>query len=251
MRFRSLICIVALLCAALLAHALPFSFWKGESIAIAPPPPPDLPAPFLFYNFEADGFEQLSTGFDLTNDTGVVSYTSGKHGNAADFDGASNLKVDPATFVNENLYGGSMTVSAWVNLRSGGDSRWLTIWDSFITYWFLPYHDSGTAHVLVSGLDLTGASGILTNEWHLWTISIDHGVSASLYIDETLIDSQAYTSFDTAVTPVFTVGNSDGGGLADALVDSLGIWTNAFSAALITNLFNSGAGRYYSGGWIP
>jgi hypothetical protein len=67
------------------------------------------------WSFEGSG--QDSAGSADLNPQGAITYVPGKVGQAADFDGATTTFEAPAAVASLNLYGGNVTVLAWVKLK--------------------------------------------------------------------------------------------------------------------------------------
>lgn len=192
----------------------------------------------------------------LTNN-GNVSFASGKIGNAAVFDGNSQLTI-PSTF-----WGGleGVTVSTWVkidpNIDPSKSGMLFSIWNNGNgggpllvdysagndkLYFVFPTTDGGW-------IDFTGVE-LHDGTWK-HVVFVYNGSTARFFVDNQQVFSREQTGL--------TIADQNGvpfviGGLDDDLsrsflgeIDAVGIWNRALTEPEIATLYNSGTGLELDG----
>lgn len=198
--------------------------------------------------------DNANNGFTLTNNN-VVAEASGKYGIAADF-GSNNTTKSLSIVDNLGIRGGAVSMSIWVKVNSdiadGGD--WL----------FTALEDSTTSTQFGIGYQRTGATrnivfkrfrqGVAADQI---TYNVDLGISnfhhlvltydtTNLrgYLDNVLVAGPtAFSGNGSGVTAhSFSIGNQRGlatgnGYYASAIIDDIGIFNRALSAAEISLIY--------------
>jgi len=186
--------------------------------------------------------DSSGNGYSLTN-TNNVTFTAGKIGNAATFDGSNYLG---ATI--PNLGSDDWSVSCWAKTP--------TLEEQLSTVWMLGtnsgeestgrvgllFWDDGSIQVLEDGSwVLMSSSSWSANTWIHCVVTKESG-QIKMYLDNVLEDTNTVTGF---VTSQFLIGrpdDSDTAYLWDDKIDALGIWSRAISESEITQLYNNGSG---------
>ena len=181
-----------------------------------------------------------SSGSNLTlTNNGGVSFSSGKIGNAASFNGSNNLERAPF-----NL-GQNFSVSFWANPTDILDYSFLVLQYQG----FCVYTRSNGAIECGDGAtwNFTTAPGIAeSGVWKHYCLSVSNGVG-SLYVNNTLEANSAGSPpldlTDTGDHPFGISGDSQSGGQAGVKqIDAVGVWSRALTEAEVTELYNSGTG---------
>lgn len=205
-------------------------------------------------NGTADEFVDSSgTGNHGQGDTAPTQVTSGKIGNAQDFNGTAN-EIDLGT--SSTLRPAAVTVSAWAKREGTGDAN---AWQDIIGC--QEYNSNGylltlqpeTTDVLwrVNGGGVFGTSAtVTTSNWHSYTGTFS-GTTSKLYVDGVLQGTNSSASLGTAGTNGVAIGNDAPGntqGLFDGLIDEVRISNIARSASWIETEYNNqnSPGTFYS-----
>lgn len=213
-----------------------------------------------WYNLEdtSDDF-----GSNTLTNTNSVAFATGKIGNAADTDASNTTK----RLTNALLTAGttSMSVSAWVKIRSYGSGK-----GTILGYTF---HTSGATNDVSFGINIDNTSsgrilGYRLREAVAWdeiaygitdTTSFHHvvvtynGTTLTLWVDGVNRASGAYsgagsnTYYDTGLSMFgrrhATLNTLDNP--TSAVLDLMGIWSKSLSNTEIADLYNAGAGNAY------
>ena len=180
---------------------------------------------YAVYNADAVGSSSLNTslvsaynGESNTNDSfgtnngtavGGLTYTTGKIGNAFQFNG-SNAYVSLPNTSNQFDFIGDFTVSAWINTPSYTNTR--MIFSNYVPggtygYGILFYHASNNtfSFELRNGNTIgqyQTSAGITTNSWNHITFVRKVGQAAKIYLNGVLI-SGAYSLGNSSIAPSF------------------------------------------------
>ena len=185
---------------------------------------------------------------------GSVTYTTGKIGNAYNFNGSSSLNL-PVGSLN---FSGSFSFSMWLNFN-GTPGNYATILSNCLmgSYKGFIFGNNGGGLYFQLGngtstwIQLSGpAVSNFVNTWGLVTLVWEQGVGAKIYMNGVLYSSVANTTTPnfTSITanPVVGVGNGGSGWPAlNGKIDGLTFWNSALTAPEILALFNDGAGMEY------
>ena len=224
---------------------------------------PFLTSLYAVYKAESNANDSLAT----YNGTAVggLTYTAGKSGNAFTFNGTSgNIALPNDSF---NNLTDDFSVSFWVNYASlvgvqtafsnfayNGTNYWgtaiLAVGNNFSFYVF-------NGNPTVYSLDITGGQAMSSNVWYNYIITRKSNVGSKIYRNGTLLVSDTNT-----VNPVYNSGNIrpaigawNNGPLFSNLVqyymsngskiDEVNIWTKELTATEVTELYNTGTGKFY------
>ena len=190
--------------------------------------------------------DSSGNGNTLTNN-GDVTFSSGKIGNAAVFDGSNYL----SSTGNAVLGTGDFSVAGWVNATNldsyqkmyyvgGSNGFTISLRDGILH----------TAKANVADLYDFNSSDIANNSWfHLL-------VKRSGAIFTAYVNGQSIGTYDSGDVIEFTADSQFIGAYIDGLegyslegqIDAVGIWNRALSDAEVAALYNSGAGLEEFGG---
>lgn len=171
-----------------------------------------------------------------------ASYTTGKVGKAATFNGTSTNLTATTSILNNTDF----TISFWCysqspfqphafNAKSGSSYMWMGPYAS--SHWYLYYYIDGGASQTITWYDETG----IENEWHHFLVTCDKDGTTYMYIDNT--DRGSYT---TGLAPTFTsigIGKRiDFDTYFKGYLDQLRVYNRVLTSAERTTLYNSGNG---------
>ncbi|MBN2012838.1 hypothetical protein JW960_26145, partial [candidate division KSB1 bacterium] len=196
-----------------------------------------------WYDFENDVYDNHGsnngTAYNLTYTT-AGALGQGYHGS---FNGSSS-RVDLSTIA---LGGNTGTVNIWAK-TSDGSRTWdvgmaRNAMDDLVVGW-----STGNFSADVNGaLWLTDPSS-KDEDWHMFTLVAD-GTNVNFYIDGASVDSDTYSTNWTGEAENWYIGCSSGSAnFWYGYIDSVGLWSSGLTGDKVVQLFNSGAGVYYSGG---
>jgi Concanavalin A-like lectin/glucanases superfamily len=185
--------------------------------------------------------DSTANGYTLA-ESGNVTFTTGKRGNAALFDGSNYLESGELTL------GPNVSFSVWAKVTSfetlvqpalvdfmnpGVSEGFGIIFNNNGTVCFCPNGPGGPTHALPSGIGV--------GDW-VHVVAVAKGTERTLWLNGT----GPYT--DTGPSVVLTsnlkigsVGFESGNNLEGA-VDSVSVWNRALSADEVAQLYNSGDG---------
>jgi hypothetical protein len=196
---------------------------------------------------ETSGPRIDSVGSNNMTDNGSVGSAVGKVGNAASFDGTNWLSTSPLTGITSDL-----SISLWAYIRSLPDAvggvianknNWGAIWITrFATTQIL-----GGRIVQSDGTQVSfpgpASAEIPLNTWlHIVLIVDSASLTATLYRDTTAINSLTYDGTIRSVAAGTLKIGLQGTEYIDGLIDEVGIWNRALTAAEIAILYNGGSG---------
>lgn len=203
----------------------------------------DPPRMVALYAFDGNTFSKVGTAHGEL--TGTANYVSGRYGQAIDLDGTSHYITLPAGVAN----GDDMTVAAWVNWDGG--AAWQRIFDfgtGTSAYLFLtPRSANNTMRFAIrtpasGGEQRLETTALPTNTWTHVAVVL-HGDAGKLFINGTLVASNAITLDPSAIRPTLNyLGKSQF--TADPLfkgrLDDFHIYNRALADFEIANLANPG-----------
>jgi hypothetical protein len=194
---------------------------------------------------------------------GGLTYTAGKSGNAFTFNGTTAYVSLPNNAFNSLT--GDFSISLWVNFSSFSSIQCLLssyiftpgVNDGFIGF-RLVYFPSGS--ISFSLADINSVSTVLyTNNYSLLT-SVFYNIviirkastGTKIYINGSLsannTDSRnpAYvTTYPAIGTAQYLLNNTTWYMSNGSKIDELNIWNKELTATEVTDLYNSGAGKFY------
>ena len=188
-----------------------------------------------FYKL-SDLTDASGNGNTLTNN-GDVTFSSGKIGNAADFDG-----VTPYLSKSGFDIGNSFTISTWFNTSSLSPSYiGIAIQQGNAAFYITP---DGTISFgdFSSWNASSGPNIISSNNWHHVALVSDNG-SGTLFVDGNIVatDQSNYLEMNSSGSD-FKINGDSGDSNYTLKVDAVGIWNRALNSTEVAALYNSGAG---------
>jgi hypothetical protein len=213
---------------------------QGSNISISGkavfsnPPSIDLLAGLQAFYKLSDTSDSSGNNNTLTTN-GDVQFASGKIGDAAVFDGSSDLSVSMG-----NLPQGSQdrTISFWFKSSKTGAQVPMHYGTPSGGELVLFYVASNTVIVSPYGDGVSSSDTVNDGNWHHILFETSNQTWL-LYIDGVLKDSQ-YRNTSTNGTTL-TIGNGPDGS-TEGQIDAVGIWNRALSDAEVSALYNSGNG---------
>jgi hypothetical protein len=194
--------------------------------------------------------DATGNGNTLTNN-GATYTTSGKINGAYNFDGNNDYLSR-----NSFLSGQSFSFSVWVKFDTLAESTGI---NSIIGYridtgnfnWkFITVSNAGVATFYIRAgagtlYAVTGTTTITTGNWFHIVGTFD-GTVGKLYINNNLEDTETGTPGTFGATGI-AIGTQLGRltDYTDGIIDEVGVWTRALTAAEVTELYNSGNGLQY------
>jgi hypothetical protein len=199
-----------------------------------------------FYNL-SDLTDSSGNNRTLTNNGGVT-FSSGKIGNAAVFNG-NYLKLESFTIPSE------FSISFWCNIETTAEGNYqvtglfgtgtdffchtLSNGQTLKIHWGNPYPNNFNAD------DPNNNSSVLLNDWTHVVIGQD---SAKKYIYTNNVKSEILSNGISEVTTNIAIGAFLSGGvepyvLGSKKMDAFGIWNRALSDQEVAALYNAGAGK--------
>jgi hypothetical protein len=196
-----------------------------------------------------------------TENNGAIASTTGKVGNARDFEQGSTQFFQRTD--SDFLQTGDFTIQAWVKPEAlagntGGYGAGILSHMSSETAgdWWLAVDSTGavafahfaTGGANAAGLHFTDASSLLADATWAHIVARRSSGTYTIWVDGV---SRAFSNISTASgwgTLGFSIGRqyTSGGYLWDGLIDEAAVWSAAKSDADIAWLYNSGAGRSYA-----
>lgn len=189
-----------------------------------------------FYNFE-DATDASGNGVSLTNDNGVT-FSAGKIGNAANFNGGQRLRSNYQTL--------PASVSFWLKANSfSGYKNMFVVSSEVQNPIFLVQGLPGNNFRFYSegGSSLNSSASVADNQWHHIVVNATAG-QITLYVDGVLDATASGNLGSYSSISQFGWGAypHDGDFLAGQ-IDAGGFWSRALTSAEITELYNAGAGK--------
>lgn len=224
----------------------------GSSGAIAPIASTGL---YAVYKAESNANDSLGTYNGTAQ--GGLTYIAGKSGNAFTFNGTNAFVSLPNGSLSS--LGTSFSYSFWINptlisgigamintyTSTGGNKGFYTRYNSGGIIQTYAFNSAGTAII-------NGAEGgtISPGSWQMITITFD-GSNVRTYKNATIQDTTAYSGvigFDTTTYP--SIGCLHYESLTYAYfvngkIDEVNFWNKKLTATDITELYNSGTGKFY------
>jgi len=212
----------------------------------------------LYAVYKAENNANDSLGVLNGTAVGGVTYTTGINGNAFNLNGTTGLISLPNGALSS--LGTSFSYNVWVYINqyngngicaifntytdSGGNRGFYTRVGSQ-TLQTYAFNSSGTAIINGAG---GGAIPVLT--WKMVTITFD-GSNVRSYVNGSIVDTTAYSgtiAYGATTYPSFGALHYDTATYAYFLqgkIDEVNIWNKKLSNAEVTDLYNSGTGKFY------
>ena len=218
--------------------------------------PPSTLLTNLYAVYKAENNANDSLGVYNGTAQGGLTYTTGKSGNAFTFNGTNAYVSLPNNSLN---FTGDFSVSLWVNRTTAAVCMIFNNWYNGATpYGWYIYMVNGTISFLLGNgtaipiCNFNSTYSLATNNWYLLTVT-KSATSAKLYLNGVLNNSSvlsssiAYTTthypsigaakYDTGL-PLFHMDNG-------SRIDETNIWNKELTATEVTELYNSGTGKFY------
>lgn len=190
-----------------------------------------------FYKLD-DATDASGNGNTLTNNGGVT-FSSGKIGNAAVFDGSNNLSL--ASLPNANC--SETTVTFWFKDTSGAQERFLVSGGLSDSQFYIARASGDVkANFTNSGEKYCGGFGANDGNWHFFAARFT-STELKLQLDGTTSTySGSYNSIQSSNS--FRLGSNWDGTYIRLIgaMDAVGIWNRALTDSEIAELYNAGAG---------
>jgi hypothetical protein len=217
---------------------------------------------YAVYKAESNANDSLATYNGTAQ--GGLTYTAGKSGNAFTFNGTTGL----VALANSSFdFAGDFSISAWVKITSDPSSRGTIFsnynFDFVYNYGYFLYLNANktitfaTNNAVNSQVVITSTTALTLNTWYNITIKRDSvNKSNYLYINGTLeaqaINTGVGITYGTrAIQPTIGAirqnnqGTLSSSNFLNGSVDELNIWNKQLTATEVTELYNSGAGKFY------
>lgn len=213
----------------------------------------------LYAVYKAESNANNSLGTYNGTAQGGLTYTAGKSGNAFTFNGTNAFVSLPNGSLSS--LGTSFSFSLWVNptaisgiasmintyTSTGGNKGFYTRYTSGGGVETYAFNSSGTA--IINGAGTLGGT-ISAGVWQMITITLD-GSNIRTYKNGYLENTTGYSgviAFDTTTYP--SIGCLHYAPLTYAYfvngkIDEVNIWNRALTSTEITDLYNSGTGKFY------
>jgi hypothetical protein len=186
--------------------------------------------------------DSSGNGNTLTNN-GDVTFSSGKIGNAAVFDGVAPYLSKPHFDI-----GNSFAISTWFNSSSLSPSYiGITIQHGNAAFYITP--DGGISFGDFSSWNASSGPNIISaDNWHHVVLVSDNG-SGTLFVDGNIVATDQSNSLEMNSSGGDFKINGDAGDSNYTLkVDAVGIWSRALNSTEVAELYNSGNGLEEFGG---
>lgn len=210
--------------------------------------------------YKAENNTNDSLGTNNGTAQGGLTYSTGKSGNAFTFNG-SNAYVN---FANDSFkFTGDFSINLWVNISSSTTNS-VFIQNYFYQGgvgeggWLLEHRNNGNLRFymctsLLAATQLNYSYSGKYNGWHMLTITKANGNGVlRLYIDDTLVSINYNpgvlfyntTNYSTIGVSKY-VGGASGYVENGGKIDEVGLWNKQLTTTEITELYNSGSGKFY------
>jgi hypothetical protein len=227
-------------------------------VGVQPTPPPSSLLTSLYAAYNAENNANDSVGSNNGTAVGGLTYTTGKIGQAFNFNG-TNAYVQLPNTSNQFNFTGDFSVSMWFRSSNLSTSRYAIGnykgGGSYGYGWCLFYSVAGGfSFDLRNGNNINQVRKIQTintNTWYHVVAVRKMGQIHKLYVNGV---DQSATQTDGNVNNIagyLTNQPMDLGGLSDANVpalcdlDGINIWNKVLTSSEVTELYNSGTGKQY------
>ena len=214
---------------------------------------------YAVYKAESNANDSLGT----YNGTAVggLTYTAGKSGNAFTFNGSNAYVSLPDNSFN---FTGDFSVSTWINQSSlptyqmiisnqaeasGNFYGWrIWMWNNRVTL------DLYNANSGTPSARWQTTNTLTTNQWYHIAVTKKPNQSAKIYLNGTIDVSLVFGSNSGSLTYTSTNFSTLGvnkylsivsDGFFNGKIDELNVWTKELTATEVTDLYNTGTGKFY------
>ena len=210
---------------------------------------------YAVYKAESNANDSLGTYNGTAQ--GGLTYTTGKSGNAFTFNGTNSYVSLPD---NQFNFTGDFTISAWVNLTdfvSSGSIFGNYTYSGGLDYGYQFFFDKPTNSLAIA--IHTGASTIVLRTFGLYTNGVWYHVvvtrkastgskiyvNGSLNVSNTSIINPIYTTTHRPSIGVSKYNSTQFQYFLNGKVDETNIWNKELTATEVTDLYNTGTGKFY------
>lgn len=211
---------------------------------------------YAVYKAESNANDSLATYNGTAQ--GGLTYTAGKSGNAFTFNGTTGYVELPNNSM--NFPSSSFSVSFWVYLTNINSANYALVSnfanDGINRGWIVGSLTSGKLYfgIYAPAMQETLTSATISiNTWYHVTCVHTLGQPTKTYINGTL-DSTSSTSYNPSIitTHYPTIGASKYNSTSvqqympnGSKIDEVNFWNRVLTATEVTNLYNTGTGKFY------
>ena len=196
------------------------------------------------FHLEQNGNNTDEKGYLTLTDTDVT-YSTGKLGDAADFNNSTSKQSDTGTFT-ELDPSNDWSFCAWINKNADSRGTFLELHNSS-SYLWIGYETTGLRVRVGYPFSQTDATSTFTNgQWHFVVVTYDASTTTlTLYVDnteETVDNSITITSFTPTTV---NIGNEDLQSftrIMDGSIDQMVWFDSVIDSTKRAELYNSGSG---------
>jgi hypothetical protein len=223
-------------------------------VGVKPTPPPSTLNNLIFSVYNADNNTNDSFGTYNGTAIGGLTYTTGKIGQAFNFNGTNSYVSLPNNSFN-NLTG-DFSVSCWFktntvsgnqmifsNLAYNGGARkgfYIILASNTIGCWF--------TNQPTYSQELYTSAAVSINTWYHLLVTRESGV-VKIYLNGTLLVTDTNAIPLSYVTTLASIGAYTNGvsttSYFNGNIDAFNVWTKVLTQSEITELYNSGNGKQY------
>lgn len=206
----------------------------------------------LYAVYKAESNANDSLGVYNGTAVGGLTYGTGKSGNSFVFNGTNSYVSFPSDFFEPT---GSFSFNVWFNTSSTATLTLLSLTNASGYLGFRVFL-SGSSRIITfskfpSGSTintLSSAGGVYTyGAWNMLTIVNDTSVGMLIYSNGSLVASNiTKTAISWGSSTLQRLGmNWDNGTVFNGSLDEVGFWNKALTLSEVTELYNSGSGKFY------
>lgn len=178
-----------------------------------------------------------------------ATYTSGKINNGLLFDGTNDTARSSST-TNMPSGTGDWSISLW--MKPDGDGAVANVvYSSSVGYNERIISEvHGDMRIFFAGADTGRLTDVTPTQdgttWYHFVIVLDSTANTlKTYVDNSLVDTQTDATSTITAGQFWLGSHSDGSNDYNGMIDEVGVWSKALSAAEISELYRSGDGIQY------
>jgi hypothetical protein len=164
---------------------------------------------------------------------GSATWTTGKSGNALDFDG-----VDDYVDVGDIDLTDAFTISAWINISSIDKN--MIVGKSYSTYQFYAKPTGRIVFQRNSSTPINFNAGIVTDTWYHVAVTFNTTYGTVLYLDGSVVDTDSDTSITNENNVITKIGANSwtAHNFFNGTIDDVRIYNRVLSASEVLDLYN-------------
>jgi hypothetical protein len=211
----------------------------------------------LYSVYNAENNANDSFGSNNGTAVGGLTYTTGKIGQAFQFNGTNSYVSLPNSSGQFN-FTGNFTINAWINIPNYNVGQAIFVnFSSGGSYGYGIAAYLGTNNTFAFEMrngntigQFITIGGIPTSNWKMVTFVREVGQTSKVYIDGVL-SSGSYALGLSSISPGFqasqnvNLGGFNNNSNANHKQDATSIWTRTLTISEVTELYNSGNGKQY------